>query len=131
MAGDGTDGAMTGGGADGEAARGDGPGEDVYLALVTGPDRETLSALGRDVVEEGLCACVNVLPGVSSIYRWRGEVQEDPEALALLKTTGTALDGLRDRVLELHPYDEPEFVAFRVDRGARSYLGWIVESVDA
>jgi periplasmic divalent cation tolerance protein len=109
---------------------GDGGGDDTYVALVTGPDRETLAGLGRRVVEERLCACANVLPGVLSVYRWEGTVEEDPEALALLKTTGDALDALRDRVLELHPYDEPEFVALRVDGGSASYLGWIADSVD-
>lgn len=102
---------------------------DVLLVLVTGPDRESLLELGRAVVGERLAACVNVLGGVGSVYRWRGEVEEAEEGLALLKTTEGRLDGLRRRVLELHPYDEPEFVAFEVDHGSSSYLAWVADAV--
>lgn len=103
--------------------------DDVYLVLVTGPDPETLEELGRRVVEEELAACVNVVPTIASVYRWEGEVKEASEALALLKTTARRLDALETRVRSAHPYDEPEFVSFRVDGGSGSYLGWIVESV--
>lgn len=109
----------------GEADGGDG----VSLALVTGPDRETMAELGRRVVDERLCACANVVPGLASVYRWEGDVEEAEEALALLKTTRRRLGALRARVRELHPYDEPEFLAFDVDRGEPSYLAWVVESV--
>lgn len=112
----------------------DGPGpgagaERVYLVFVTGPDRATLLELGRRVVEERLAACANVWAGLDSVFRWRGEVEEASEALGLLKTTAPHVDALRRRVLELHPYDEPEFLALAVDAGSPSYLDWIVESV--
>lgn len=107
---------------------GTGPGA-VHLVLVTGPDREGLLELGRAVVDERLAACANVLGGVGSVYRWEGEVREAEEGLALLKTTEGRLDALRRRVLELHPYDEPEFVALRVDRGSASYLTWVADAV--
>ena len=102
----------------------------VRLVLVTGPDRESLVDLGRRLVEEELAACVNVTEGVRSVYRWQGEVHEEDEALALMKTARGRLDDLEDRVLELHPYDEPEFIALSVTSGSRSYLDWVLNSVD-
>lgn len=110
----------------GDASR---PGGPVHVVLVTGPDRQALLELGRAVVNERLAACVNVLGGVGSVYRWQGEVQEDDEGLAMIKTTEDRLDALRRRVLELHPYDEPEFLALRVDRGSPSYLAWVAGAV--
>lgn len=101
----------------------------VRVVLVTGPDRETLLALGRNVVRAELAACVNLIDGVLSVYRWDAEVHEDDEALAVIKTTRERLDDLEARVRELHPYDEPEFVALPVETGSRSYLEWVASSV--
>ncbi|MFB6240556.1 MAG: divalent-cation tolerance protein CutA, partial [Gemmatimonadota bacterium] len=101
----------------------------VQGARVTGPDRGKMIDLGRDVVEERLAACVNLIDGVRSVYRWDGRVQEDDEAMAVIKTTRGRLDELEDRVRELHPYDEPEFVALPVQEGSRSYLAWVADSV--
>lgn len=113
-------------------ADGDGiEGGSAAVVLVTGPDRSTLEALGRRVVEERLAACVNVLGGLRSIYRWQGGVEEADEALALVKTTGERLAALRERVLAIHPYDTPEFVALAVDAGSVDYLRWIEDSVSA
>lgn len=101
---------------------------DVRLALVTGPDEE-LRRLAERLVNERLAACVNVLGGVTSVYRWEGAVERAAESMALIKTTAGRLDELRERVLSLHPYDEPEFLALGVDGGSRSYLQWVAESV--
>lgn len=107
---------------------GSGP-EAVRVVLVTGPDRGKMMDLGRDVVEAGLAACVNLIDGVRSVYRWDGRVHEEDEALAVIKTTRGRLDELEARVRELHPYDEPEFVALEVEAGSLSYLEWVAESV--
>lgn len=101
----------------------------VLVVLVTGPDAEMLVELGRTVVEERLAACANVLDGIASVFRWEGEVKEEGEALALLKTTTARAEELRRRVLELHPYDVPEFLALAVDVGSRSYTEWVASSV--
>lgn len=101
---------------------------DVQLALVTGPDEE-LRRLAERLVNERLAACVNVLDGVTSVYRWEGAVERAAESLALIKTTADRLDALRERVLSLHPYDEPEFLAVGVDGGSASYLRWVADSV--
>lgn len=101
----------------------------VFVVFVTGPDRAALVEIGRRVVAERLAACANVWNGLTSVFRWEGEVQEEGESLALLKTTAARLEPLRDRILELHPYEEPEFLALAVDAGSPSYLGWVAESV--
>lgn len=102
---------------------------DAVVVLVTGPDADTLDALAENVVHEGLAACVNVIPAVRSVYRWEGDVVRDDEALAVLKTVRGALEGLRERIGELHPYDVPEFLVLPVESGARAYLDWIDDCV--
>ena len=101
----------------------------IRLVLVTVPDVDTGCALARRVVQEHLAACGNVIPGLTSVYRWDGELQEDSEALVLFKTTEGVLSDLKRRVMELHPYEVPEFLAFRVTDGHAPYLRWLVGEV--
>ena len=101
----------------------------VRVVFVTGPDPDALESIGRSLVEEGLVACVNVIPGIRSVYRWDGETRVDSEALAMLKTTEDCVQAARLRVAELHPYDVPEFVAVEVAEGSPAYLRWVRESV--
>lgn len=101
----------------------------VRVVFVTGPDADTLESIGRALVEEGLAACVNVFPEITSVYRWDGETRIDPEALAMIKTTESCVQAARLRVAELHPYDVPEFVAIEVAEGSPAYLRWVRESV--
>jgi len=101
----------------------------VRVIFVTGPEADTLQSIGRVLVEEGLAACVNVLPGITSVYRWEGETRADREALALIKTTEDRVEATRLRVMELHPYDVPEFIAMEVAEGSPAYLRWVRESV--
>jgi periplasmic divalent cation tolerance protein len=103
--------------------------ESVRLVFVTGPDADTLQSIGSVLVEESLAACVNVLPGITSVYRWEGELRVDAEAMAIIKTTEARVQAARLRVAELHPYDVPEFVAVDVAEGSPAYLHWVRESV--
>jgi len=105
------------------------PTSQVRVVLVTIPDVDTGAALARRVVGEHLAACGNVIPGLTSVYRWDGELQEDSEALLVLKTTEGALSGLMGRVMELHPYEVPEFLALPVTDGHVPYLRWVVGEV--
>lgn len=98
---------------------------DAIEIHVTMPDAERATALARTLVDEGLAACVNVVPGVRSIYRWEGKIQEDDEVLCLIKTRAAIFDRVRRRILELHPYDVPEILAFTVDEGSPAYLDWL------
>lgn len=98
---------------------------EVVVVLVTGPDAESLAHLGRTVVEERLAACVNLLNGIRSVYRWEGTIEDEGEALAIFKTTAERLDALERRVAELHPYDVPEVIALPVVGGSSAYLSWV------
>ncbi len=100
---------------------------DALVVLVTAPTPERAAEIARAVVEERLAACGNVVPGVRSIYRWDGTVQDDPEALLVLKTTRARFESLRARVLALHPYEVPEVIALPVEAGSAPYLDGIAE----
>ena len=101
----------------------------VRVVLVTVPDVDAGCALARRIVREHLAACGNVIPGLTSVYRWDGEIQEDSEVLLVLKTTVVATERLEKRVEELHPYDVPEFLALPVDHGSDTYLRWVAGEV--
>jgi periplasmic divalent cation tolerance protein len=104
-------------------------GTEVRTALVTAPDAGSAETMARTLVEEGLAACVNVIPGLVSVYRWKGEVQRDEEALMILKTTESRVAALRERVVQLHPYEVPEVLVLSVVDGHEAYLGWVREAV--
>ncbi len=97
----------------------------VHVVLVTAPDAEVAARLARAIVEERLAACVNVVPGVRSIYRWQGAVQDDSEVLLVMKTRADRVDALGARVRELHPHDVPEVLALAAAGGSADYLAWV------
>ncbi len=100
----------------------------ALVVMVTAPSADKAAEIARALVEERLAACGNVVPQLRSIYRWEGAVQDEAEALLLLKTTRDRLEALRARVLSLHPYQVPEVVALPVEAGHAAYLEWIVAS---
>ena len=99
----------------------------VRVVLVTAPDAEVAASLARRLVEERLAACGNVVPGVRSIYRWQGRVEDDAEVLLVLKTRAERCDALAARVQALHPYELPEVVALPVAGGSIPYLDWVLQ----
>lgn len=100
---------------------------DGYLVYITTPSEEEAVRLARQLVQERLAACANVVPRMRSFYWWDGKVQDDPEALLLLKTHAQSLQRLLDRARELHSYDVPAINAFRIDQGIPDYLAWLGE----
>ena len=98
---------------------------DALVVLVTTPTPERAAEIARAVVEERLAACGNVVPGLRSIYRWEGKLQDEGEALLVLKTTRARFEELKQRVLSLHPYQVPEVIALPVEAGSAPYLAWI------
>jgi periplasmic divalent cation tolerance protein len=90
---------------------------------------EDADRIARMLVEGGLAACVNVVPGVRSIYRWKGRVESDEELLLVMKTTAERFAALEAALLQAHPYSLPEVVALRVERGHAAYLEWLEQSV--
>jgi len=99
------------------------------LVFVTAPEGAIAATLARTLVEEGVAACVNLVPGLRSIYRDRGAVQEAAEVLLMIKTRSDLYSRLESRVKALHPYSVPEVIAVPVDRGAASYLKWLDQAV--
>lgn len=99
------------------------------VVLTTAGSPEEADRLARELVGRRLAACVNIVPGVRSIYRWEGEVREDGELLLVIKTRAEELEALRAAVRELHSYDLPEILALPVAGGDRAYLDWIEASV--
>jgi len=100
--------------------------ESPRIVLTTAPDRETATRIARGLVERSLAACANLLPGVRSIYRWQGRIEESDEILLVLKTTQARVDELERALLELHPYEVPECVVFAPFHVEAKYLAWLV-----
>lgn len=101
----------------------------VRLILSTAPDAATADRLARALVEERLAACVNVLPGVRSTYRWQGAVEQADEVLLVVKTTVPAAASAAARLAELHPYATPEVLVVEPSGGSAAYLDWIRASI--
>jgi periplasmic divalent cation tolerance protein len=99
------------------------------VVLITAPNQEVAKTIARALVEERLAACVNLVPGLTSVYRWQGEVVEDQEVLLIVKTTTFAFPRLKERVLALHPYTVPEIIALSIAEGHGAYLSWLRENV--
>ncbi|RBP39851.1 periplasmic divalent cation tolerance protein [Roseimicrobium gellanilyticum] len=101
--------------------------EDIVVVFCTFPDSETAKRIAQELVKGRLAACVNVLPGVESIYEWKGELESASEVLGLIKTTGTMYPTLEARLKELHPYDVPEIVAIPASKVQPAYAQWVRE----
>ncbi len=99
--------------------------DDVMMVYVTAPSRAEALQLGRALVEAGLAACANVLEGMTAIYQWQGKLVEDDEAVVILKTTAHRLEGLTARLRDLHSYDLPCVVAWKIETGHAPYLDWV------
>jgi len=113
------------------ADQGGGPQPDqeaIAVVLCTVPTSHS-ELLARAVVEERLCACVNVVPGVRSFFMWQGKVDVADEQLLVIKTTADACELLQDRLAALHPYDVPEVIVLPVAAGLPAYLSWVMASV--
>ncbi|PKO82834.1 MAG: divalent-cation tolerance protein CutA [Betaproteobacteria bacterium HGW-Betaproteobacteria-11] len=97
----------------------------TLLVFTQMPDAESAEALGAALIEARLAACVNLLPAVRSIYRWRGRVGQASEVPLLIKTTAARYAALEAFVRAHHPYELPEVVAVPVTHGLAGYLAWI------
>jgi periplasmic divalent cation tolerance protein len=103
---------------------------DKRLVMTTAGSPTEARNLANVLVERQLAACVTILPSVSSIYRWKGEVAEAEEVLLLIKTTEAAFERVYQTIRELHSYQTPECISLPIDQGSVDYLKWIEESVN-
>ena len=106
-----------------------GPG--AALAWCPFPDQTSAHAAAARLLDEHLIACANVLPGITSIYRYEGNIKSGAEVGVLFKTTDAAIDALVARIAELHPYEAPAILAWRCDNAHPATLGWLLEAVPA
>lgn len=95
------------------------------LVMTTVARAEDAEYLAREVVERRLAACVNLLPPITSVYRWHGDVTREEERMLLMKTRADRFDALRDLLLEIHPYEVPEVIAVPLEGGSDGYLKWL------
>lgn len=95
------------------------------VALCTVPAREVGLSIGTRLIEAGVAACVNVLPGVSSIFSWQGSICTEEECLLVIKTRHDAYPRMQALIESLHPYDVPEIIALDISQGNEKYLAWI------
>lgn len=104
----------------------------MRVVLCNCPEGEGVE-FAKQVIQEGWAACVNVIPGVQSVYRWEGALVEEREDTLLIKVAAKQVDHLRERLCEAHPYENPEVVVLDVDQGATSaaYLDWVRSVVPA
>jgi periplasmic divalent cation tolerance protein len=99
------------------------------LVLSTAPSKSEAESIASAVVSAGLAACVNIVPGVTSIYRWKGAVERQSEQILLIKTRAEAFEDLRRAIVSSHSYEVPEVVACRIVSGHKPYLSWLDGSV--
>lgn len=97
--------------------------EVIVLTMV--PDRETALKIARNLVACKLAACVNIVDKITSVYEWKGEICEEGELLLIIKSVAANFTWIKDRILELHPYELPEVIMFNIDAGLEEYLAWI------
>ena len=103
--------------------------QEVVTLLTAAPGMEEAQRIARALVSERLAACANIIPEVSSICWWEGQVQDEQEAMLIIKTTPTQVDALEARLVELHPYDVPELLSIPVTGGHPPYIAWVSSEV--
>ena len=105
--------------------------ENHIVMICTVPDRPAGERIAQALVEECLAACVNLVPGLTSTYRWEGKVMKEAECLLIIKSTSARFEAIRERIKTLHPYDLPEIMALPISAGSIEYLNWLTENTQS
>jgi len=101
---------------------------EFVVALTTCPPEKS-EELARSLVDERVCACVNIVSGVRSIYHWKDEIVSDEESILIMKTQEDHKEALWEAIKNRHPYEVPEYVVLPIKWGSKDYLDWITESI--
>jgi periplasmic divalent cation tolerance protein len=104
---------------------------DTTVIFCTCPDQATADRIADTLVDRQLCACVNLIPAVKSIYRWQGKRESTQEVLMLIKTRASRYPALEKAILSMHPYELPEIIAIPVNTGLPGYLNWVEQCTTA
>jgi periplasmic divalent cation tolerance protein len=102
----------------------------IQLILCTCPDNQVAEQLATSLVEQRLAACINIVPGLTSIYRWQGKLEKGTEVLLLIKTTREYYTAVETAIRQQHPYELPEIIAVTLDEGSSDYLRWLTTSLE-
>lgn len=97
--------------------------------LCTCPSMGVAEQVAGQIVDKQLAACVNIIPGVKSVYRWEGKIAQDDEIMLMIKATSACFETLCEAIREIHPYELPEVIGVSIEHGHEAYLNWIEESV--
>ncbi len=98
---------------------------DYIVVFVTAPSEKEGEKIAQALLKDRLAACVNIVPGLKSVFRWKGKISTEDEVLLLIKTKDTLFERLKKRVIELHSYDVPEVIALGILAGNEKYLDWV------
>lgn len=100
------------------------------LLYCTCPDADVAQTIARSLVEARLAACVNIVPGLRSIYHWEGEIQDDAECMMMIKSQASKVEAIVQSIRSLHPYELPEVIAVPIVAGLDTYLDWVRDSTN-
>lgn len=103
--------------------------EQYQIALCTCPDQDSAELVANHLVDEQLAACVNIITGVRSVFRWKGEVESNNEVLLVIKTMPHVYDRLEQTILQHHPYELPEVITVPITGGEANYLTWVKSGI--
>ena len=104
--------------------------KEYIQVFTTTKKKDDADEIARDLVEKRLVACAQIVGPIQSIYRWKGEIEEEEEWLCILKSRHDCYEKIEQRLKDIHPYEEPEILALSVARGSRSYLAWLDRQVN-
>lgn len=102
---------------------------DYIIILCTIDNIENARIISKNLVEEKLAACVNIIPNLTSVYTWENKIVEDKEYLMLIKTVKKYFEKIKTRIIELHPYEVCEVISVKIDEGSKPYLDWLKSSL--
>lgn len=101
----------------------------IMIFFVTAPNIEVAEQLAKGIIENKIAACVNIIPNITSVYRWRSEIEIDQEYFMILKTTSIKSEQLKKYIENNHPYENPECIGLNIETGLENYTNWIFNSV--
>ncbi|NOY67691.1 MAG: divalent-cation tolerance protein CutA [Gammaproteobacteria bacterium] len=102
--------------------------QEYQIILNTCPDMDTATNIANTLIDEGLAACVNIIPGLTSIYKWQGKLESGTEVLLMIKTRSGLYPQVESRIVSLHSYELPEIISVPIEHGLKAYLDWIDNS---
>jgi periplasmic divalent cation tolerance protein len=102
--------------------------ESFIIIFCTVPSQEAGMKIADDLISGEYAACVNIVPGLTSIYRWKGDICKDNELLLIIKSRKSLFNDICSRIKALHPYEVPEIISYDISGGSESYLQWLLDS---